>query len=114
MVALNAITAGTVAAAPTGAWSTAATGDLEVIASAVDGDYGELTDNTSGSFDQGYLLDATPTDLSTLDGARAAMGKVPDAQVMGDLDSAVAWAKEAPWRRGTNNISQGKRLAHGA
>ena len=31
--------------------------------------------------------------LNNMDAARAAMGKVPDQEVMADLDAAVAWAK---------------------
>jgi carboxymethylenebutenolidase len=40
-----------------------------------------------------YVRQADPKTLTTLDAARAAAGKVPDTQVMEDLDSAVAWAK---------------------
>jgi carboxymethylenebutenolidase len=40
-----------------------------------------------------YARQADMAQLSTLDGARAAMGKVPDAQVMSDLDATVAYVK---------------------
>jgi carboxymethylenebutenolidase len=40
-----------------------------------------------------YARQADPKTLTTLDAARAAAGKVPDPQVMDDLDATVAWAK---------------------
>lgn len=40
-----------------------------------------------------FARQADPKSLTTLDAARAAAGKVPDPQVMADLDATVAWAK---------------------
>ncbi|WP_119419977.1 dienelactone hydrolase family protein [Desertibaculum subflavum] len=40
-----------------------------------------------------YARHADVKALNSMDAARAAMGKVPDQEVMADLDSAVAWAK---------------------
>jgi carboxymethylenebutenolidase len=40
-----------------------------------------------------YARQASAAELSTMEGARAAMGRVPDKQVMSDLDATVAYAK---------------------
>lgn len=75
-------------------WDTTAAGDMELIAAAVDTDFGSDGTNTTGTYDQGYVLDNVDSDLGNMDTLsiqlRYGLAKVADANLTWDtLDARI-------------------------